>query len=295
MVESQINKIGRHQPICSGVPLMMSKDLIYDSANRRSAIIEELAEVFNYRDFIVQLVRRDIIARYKRSVLGIAWTMLNPLGMMLVLTIVFSHVFKTTPAYPVYVLTGLVAWNFFSQTSILAMHQFQWGGSLIHRIYLPKTVFGISAVGTGLVNLLLSLVPVILVMVILRVPIRPSVLFLPVSIICICAFALGVGLFLSVTAAYFWDVAEIYQIALFAWMYLTPVIYPEESIPASFRWWLFHLNPMYYFIKLFRLPLYDGVIPDAKIMLAAFGEALVVLVIGWSVFTSKSDEFAYRL
>lgn len=273
----------------------MSKELIYDSANRQSPIIEELREVFNYRDFIVQLVRRDIIARYKRSVLGVAWTMINPLGMMLVLTIVFSQVFVSTKAYPVYVLTGLVAWNFFSQTSVLAMHQFQWGGSLIHRIYLPKTVFGISALGTGLINLILSLLPVVLVMLILHVPLRPAVLFLPVSIICICAFALGVGLLLSVIAAYFWDVSEIYQIASFAWMYLTPVIYPEEAIPPAFRWWLFHLNPMYYLIKLFRLPLYEGVLPDAKILLVAALEALIVLVIGWSVFTAKSDEFAYRL
>ena len=273
----------------------MSKELIYDSADRRSSILEELFQVFKYRDLIVQLVRRDIVARYKRSVLGVTWTMLNPLGMMLVLTIVFSQVFKTTKAYPVYVLTGLVAWNFFAQTSILAMHQFQWGGSLIHRIYLPKTVFGISAVGTGLVNLLLSLVPVVLVMLILHVPLRLSVLFLPVSIVCICAFALGVGLLLSVIAAYFWDVSEIYQIALFAWMYLTPVIYPEESIPQAFRWWLFHVNPMYYLIKLFRLPLYDGVIPNPKTLLASFLVSLIALVIGWSVFTAKSDEFAYRL
>jgi ABC-type polysaccharide/polyol phosphate export permease len=273
----------------------MTEELVYDSANRRSSIIEELFEIFSYRDLIIQLVRRDIVIRYKRSVLGIAWTMLNPLGMMLVLTIAFSQVFNTTRAYPVYVLTGLVAWNFFSQTSVLAMHQFQWGGSLIHRIYIPKTVFGISAVGTGLVNLLLSLVPVVLIMWIENVPIRLSILFLPVSILCICAFALGVGLLLSAIAAFFWDVSEIYQIALFAWMYLTPVIYPENAIPENMRYWLFHLNPMYYLIKLFRLPLYEGVFPSSKVMMMGVVEALVVLVVGWIVFTAKSDEFAYRL
>jgi ABC-type polysaccharide/polyol phosphate export permease len=278
-----------------GVDLRVNDPGVYDSTQCRPPILDELFQVLRYRDLLVQLVRRDIVTRYKRSVLGVAWTMLNPLGMMLVLTIAFSQVFGTTRAYAVYVLTGLVAWNFFAQTSVLAMRQFQLGGTLLHRIYLPRTIFSISAVGTGLVNLVLSLVPILVVMLVLEVPVRPAAMFLPVSILLMAAFALGIGLLLSATAAYFWDVSEIYEIALSAWMFLTPVIYPEEIIPESLQSWLFNLNPMYHLVKLFRSALYYGTVPDWTNLIYASVGAVGVLLTGWTVFTSKSDEFAYRI
>ena len=268
---------------------------IYDSTKRPSPIVEELLQVLRYRDLIVQLVRRDVIQRYKRSVLGIAWTMLNPLGMMLVLTIVFSNVFGATRAYAAYLLIGLVAWNFFAQTTLLAMRQLVWGGSLIQRIYVPKTIFAISSIGTGLVNLLLSLIPLAVVMVVTGLPPQPMALFLPVSILLLMAFALGVGLLLSTVAVYFPDVAEMYEIALLAWMYLTPIIYPEDAIPEAYRWWLFNLNPMYHLVKLFRLPLYYDLWPSPERIAVAAIVALGTLAIGWIVFTRRADEFAYRI
>jgi len=268
---------------------------VYDSARRPLALVEEFLQVLQYRDLIVQLVRRDVVMRYKRSVLGVAWTMLSPLGTMLILTIVFSQVFGTTRGYAAYLLTGLIAWSFFAQTTAMAMRQLVWGGALIQRIYLPKTMFAISAIGTGLVNLLLSLVPLALVMVVIGVPFRFSAVFLPVSILLLAAFALGVGLLISTIAVYFPDVAEMYDIIIMAWMYLTPIIYPEEIIPESFRWWLFNLNPMYHLVKLFRLPVYDGIWPSPERLVVAAVVALITLAIGWVVFTRKADEFAYRV
>ncbi len=258
-------------------------------------MIEELLQAWRYRDLIIQLVRRDIVTRYKRSALGVAWTMLNPLGMMLVLTIAFSQVFGQTRAYAAYLLIGLLAWNFFAQSTMAAMRQLVWGGSLIQRIYIPKPLFAISAVGTGLVNLLLSLIPLIVVMIVTGLYPQPAGLFLPVSICLLSAFALGVGLLLSAVAAYFPDVAEMYEIALTAWMYLTPIIYPEEIIPASFRWWFLNLNPMYHFVKMFRLSLYDAVWPGAERTAIAAVVAIIALVVGWLVFTKKADDFAYRI
>ncbi|MBI3998904.1 MAG: ABC transporter permease, partial [Armatimonadetes bacterium] len=209
---------------------------VYDSGRRASPMIEELVEAARYRDLIRQLVRRDVLTRYKRSVVGVAWTMLSPLGMMVVLTVAFSSLFQTTRAFPVYLLTGLISWNFFSQTTTAAMMGLVWGGALIHRIYIPRTVFAISAVGAGLVNLVMALVPLAAVMVAIGVPIGPAALFLPVSILLLAMFALGVGLLVSTLAVYFPDVAEMYQVGLLAWMYLTPIIYPEEIIPEAYRW-----------------------------------------------------------
>jgi len=268
---------------------------VYDSAQRPPPMVEEALQVLHYRDLIVQLVRRDILTRYKRSVLGVAWTMLNPLGMMVVLTIAFSSVFGTTRAYAAYLLIGLVTWNFFAQTTVYAMRQLVWGGALIQRIYVPKTIFAVSATGTGLVNLFLSFIPLTIVMLILGLNLTPPILFLPLAIFLLAAFTLGVGLLLSTVAVYFPDVAEMYEIVLLAWMYLTPIIYPEEVIPEVYRWWLFNLNPMYHLIKLFRLPLYYHLWPSPERVAAAAIVALVTLAIGWLVFTRQADEFAYRI
>lgn len=269
-------------------------DNVYDSTQRGSLALEELREVFQYRDLIYQLVRRDIVTRYKRSVLGIAWTMLNPLGMMIVLTLVFAGLFQTVQGYPAYVLSGMIAWTFFSQTTTAAMQQMVWGGALLHRIYLPRSSFAVASIGTGLINLVLSCVPLILIIFITGIPVRATMLFLPVAMALLALFSLGLGLALSTLAIYFPDVAEMYQVVLIAWMYLTPIIYPPEIIPETYRYWLFHLNPIYYLIQLFRQPIYDGILPSWPLMAVGSLISISTLVVGWIVFSRKADEFTYR-
>jgi ABC-2 type transport system permease protein len=268
---------------------------VYDSAQQRLPVVAELQELWRYRDLLRQLVVRNIKTRYKRSVLGILWTLLNPLLMMTVLTLVFSHVFRFQAVnYPVYALSGLVLWNFFAQTTTGAMSELLWGGSLLHRIYLPRAIFAASALGTGLVNLLLSLIPLLLLMIVTGVPLRATILFLPVPLVLTALFALGVALFLSTLAVYFSDVVEMYQIVLTAWMYLTPIIYPKEVVPPSYQWFL-NLNPFYHLLEAFRAPLHGGVLAGWKTLSAAALAAVVTLVLGWTVFTRKADEFAYRI
>jgi ABC-2 type transport system permease protein len=274
-----------------------SLSVVYDSTRRGSVVIEELREIWNYRYLVLQLVRRDILTRYKRSVLGVAWTMLNPLGMMLVWTIAFSQFFKAgdLPSYPAYVLNGLLAWNFFSQTTTASMVNLVWGGSLLNRIYIPRTAFAIAAIGTGLVNISLSMVPLIGVMLVTGVKIHLSILFTPISVLILAGFALGIGLLLSTLAVYFPDIAEMYQILLMAWMFLTPVMYPVTILPEAYRVYLTTLNPMYHMILLFRIPIYFGRLPTAPELLIPLGLSLFFLALGWLVFTMKSDEFSYRI
>lgn len=268
---------------------------IYDSSKQVSPAVEELREIFRYRDLVIQVVKRDILTRYKRSVLGVTWTMLNPLGTMIVLAIVFSQAFGTEISYAAYVLSGLVAWNFFQQTTNASIAHLVWGGTLLKRIYVPRTVFAFSALGTGLFNLVLSLIPLLLVMVITGVPIEPTILFLPIPILFLAMFSLGVGLLVSGLAVFYTDIAEMYQIILTAWMYLTPIIYPEEILPEQFRMLIAIFNPMYHLVGLFRAPLYYGEIPSLQEMLISGLIAVVTLIIGWFVFTRRSDEFAYRI
>lgn len=273
----------------------MLKKPVYDSAAQISPALEELREVRKYHYLVGQLVRRDILSRYKRSFLGVAWTMLNPLGTMIILSIVFSQLFKSIESYPAYILSGLIAWIFFAQTTNASMSGLVWGGSLLQRIYLPRTIFGVSAIGTGLVNLTLSIVPLVLVMLFTSTPIRLSIVFLPISILVLACFALGFGLIISTIAVYFPDVAEMYQIILTAWMYLTPIIYPEEIIPKTLLSLIQHFNPMYSIIRLFRMPIYFGRFPTLEEFLPAFLWSSGILIVGWFFFTAKSDEFAYRI
>lgn len=269
----------------------------YDSSALGNPASEELLEVWNYRNLIYQLTRRDILTRYKRSVLGIAWTMLNPLGMMLVLTIAFSEIFRfeTEYSYAAYVLSGLMMWNFFSQTSTASMINLVWGGGLLHRIYVPRTSFALAAVLTGVVNFLFSLIPLLIVMFFTHVPLRLTILLFPLPLLLLACFSLGVGMLISTFAVYFPDVAEMYSIAILGWMYLTPIIYPETILPESYRFWITHLNPMYYLVNLFRQVVYFGQVPTWADLLPPTGIALVVLIVGWVVFTRKAGEFSYRI
>jgi ABC-type polysaccharide/polyol phosphate export permease len=269
----------------------------YDSAQRTNPAIEELQEAFNYHHLILQLVRRDVLTRYKRSVLGIAWTLLAPLGMMLILTLVFSQIFRfnTVYGYAAYLLSGLLAWNLFSQTTTAAMANLVWGGGLLNRIYLPRTSFALAAIGTGLVNICLATIPLLLIIFITDVPLTIAFVFLPVPMLLLAFFSLGVGLLISTLAVYFPDVVEMYQIVLTAWMYLTPIIYPVEVLPEPVRFLITHLNPMYYLVELYRMAVYYGRFPTWEELLPAVVISISTLIAGWWLFARKSDEFAYRI
>jgi ABC-type polysaccharide/polyol phosphate export permease len=258
-------------------------------------MIEEFRELIRYRDLLRQLIARNLKTRYKRSALGMVWTMLHPLMMMVVLTLAFSSIFRfSVPNFAVYVLSGLLLWNFFSQTTNSAMSELLWGGTLMHRIYVPRVMFAATALGTGIVNLVLSLPALLVIMLISGVTPRPALLFLPVAIALIALFTLGVGLVLSTMVIYFADVYEMFQILLMSWFYLQPIMYPMDIIPAS-RQWLFKLNPIYYFLTVFRTPVYEGHLAPAGDIVIAVIISVLTFLLGWWLFTRQAEELAYRV
>jgi len=269
-------------------------DFTYDSQKRQHPAIEELLDSIRYRDMIFQFVRRDIVARYKRSVFGVFWTMLQPLGMMLVMTIVFSQLFNRVEGYASYLLSGLISWTFFSQTTMASLKDVVSGGSLSRKIYVPHTAFAISSMITGMVNLAISIIPLVLITIIVGRSVTAAILFTPISILILAAFALGIGLILSTFAVHFPDIKEMYDIILRAWLYLTPIIYPETILPGAYRFWILHLNPMYYMIQLFRDPVYSGSVPSMNILLPSVVIAVFTLIAGWVYFSKQADSFAYK-
>jgi len=269
--------------------------LEYDSAAVRSTPVAHVLEVVRYRDLLRLLVLRSIKTRYKRSVLGVAWTLLNPLVNMAVMTFAFSALFQSAiPNYPVYILVGLVVWNFFGQTTAYAMGTLLWGGGLLRRIYIPPMIFAVACVGNGLINLSLAFVPLLLIVLALGHPIHATWLYLPLSVLLVAGFCLGVSLLVSIWAVFFTDFLDMYQLFLQAWFFLTPIIYPREIVPDRFAW-ILTANPMAYFVDLFRLPLYFGRPPDGATLAVAAAWSVAALVLGSWVFARRAHELAYTI
>jgi ABC-2 type transport system permease protein len=267
---------------------------VYDSAAPRSRAIEEARAIWAYRGLVHELVVRDIKVRYKRSVLGIAWTMLAPLLNMVALTLVFSTILKQQITnYPVFFMTGAIFWAFFSQTTSTAASQTQDSNEIAKRIYVPRSVFVASAVGVGLVNLVLSIVPLLIILVVTRFPIYTTWAFLPVAVIIEALFAAGVGLWLFTFASRFSDVREMYMVIVQTWFFLTPIVYHPAIVPPRYRFALW-LNPMYYLIQTIRRPIYDGLLPEAKFFLPSAAIALALLLAGWVYFCRHADQYAFE-
>lgn len=255
----------------------------------------EFNALLKYRHLARELTFRDIKTRYKRSILGVAWTMINPLITTLILYIIFSQIFETNiPNFAIYLLSGLLLWNFFAQSSVAAMRDLVWNSSLLQRVSIPKSVFALAAVGTGLVNLLLAFIPLFLVLAFSGAKFTYSMFFVPVSLLIASLFTLGIGLGLSALAVFFTDIVDMYNILLLAWMYLTPIFYPIEILAPKFHW-LIYSNPMYYILETFRMPIYLGVLPPWHILGKAMLSAVLSLLVGGWFFAKKSDEFAYYI
>ncbi|KXK14866.1 MAG: ABC-2 type transporter [Chloroflexi bacterium OLB14] len=266
----------------------------YDSAQQKNVWLTELIETLKYKDLILHLIRRDITSRYKRSILGVAWTMINPLGMMVILTIIFSQVFNSVDGYASYILSGLLMWNFFSQSTVAGIQSIVWGGDLFRRIYVPRSLFAISAIGTGIVNFLISLIPYLIVTMIDGYYPTIHFPFILIPLVLLSFFSLGLALIIASLGVRFPDIVEVYNnIGLTAWMYLTPIIYPLDVLPD----WLLSLmkfNPMFHFIKLFRDALYFGEPFYPQLLAICTGLALGTFLLGWIIFSRMTDEIAYH-
>lgn len=248
-----------------------------------------------YKYLLLELVRKDIKVKYKRSYLGIIWTLLNPLLMMIVLTMVFSTLFKRNiPNFPVYLLTGKMMFEFFSQATKGAMGSIVGGSSLLKKVYIPKYIFPLSKVLFAFVNLGFSLIALLLVMIVTKTPFNWTLIMLPLPLFYIFLFALGMGLILATYTVFFRDIMHLYGVVLTAWMYFTPLFYPAEIIPKKFTW-ILKVNPLYHTITMLRnLVLYNQV-PTLKDNIICLSFGIFSLIIGLFVFYRKQDKFILNI
>lgn len=254
---------------------------------------EELLELIRYQDLLWNLVTRELTVKYRRSVIGFFWTMLHPAVNTAVFTIVFANIFKLDiKEFVIYLLAGLQIWNFFAQSTALSSRCLLQNGQLIRKVYLPKTVFVLAIVIAQLVNLLLGLLPVFILVFWLGNGLQPAILFLPVALLFVVLFTVGVSLAVAVVSVFFPDLIEAYQLLLTPWMYLTPIVYPMKIIPEKFVF-LFKLNPMYYLVECFRRPLFPGELPALLDIGAAALISVLVLLGGYAVFVKYQDDIVY--
>ena len=248
-----------------------------------------------YAFLIKQLVSRDFKTKYKRSVLGMAWSFLNPLLTMSVQYIVFSTLFKSDiPNYPVYLLSGIVFMNFFNEAVSMGMTSITGNASLIKKVYMPKYIYPVSRILSSLVNFALAILPLFLVMLFTGTPFRSSLLLLVFDILCLLGFVMGMGLLLTTAMTFFQDTQFLWGVVSLMWMYLTPVFYPESIIPAKLLT-LYHMNPMYQYITFARICIIDGVSPEPMAYLWCIVSSLVVLALGIITFKKNQDKFVLYL
>ncbi len=256
-------------------------------------MIELLRETYRYRELIWALAMKELKIRYKRSVLGFLWALLNPMLLMLVLTVVFSTIMSfNLPHYAIFLLSVLLPWTFVSQCLSYATEAIVGNADLIKKIRVAKLVFPVAAVVSNLINLLLSFISLVLIVALMGHPFYITWLYLPVPLAALIIFTLGGTFFFAAANVYYRDVAHILQILLQAWFYITPIIFSIDFFPAKYRIF-FKLNPIQYILNGFRLGVYYGKLPSPESVAISFICAFAALAIGFSVFRRYQNDFVF--
>lgn len=254
--------------------------------------IRRLKSFWYYKDLLKQLVVRDVKLKYRRSFLGYVWSVLNPLLIMTVMSIVFSTMFKKNiENFPVYLFTGQLLFNFMNTSTHQAISSITGSGALLKKAYVPKYIFTVAKITSGLVDFFFSLGALLLVMIVTRAPFSWHNLLFIVVAFQLYIFCLGLGLFLAQANVFFRDIQYIYNAVTTAWMYLTPIFYPVESINERLLWFIKHFNPMYFYVGQFRDLVYYNTLPGPKITFAGWATAFLMLGIGTWSFLRSQDRF----
>ena len=214
---------------------------------------EQVHNIFKYKELVHELILRDLKLKYRRSFLGYLWSVLNPLLVMIVMSVVFSTIFKRNiENFPVYLFTGQVLFNFMNQSTTQALSSINANAALLKKTYVPRYIFTFSKISSGLVDLIFSLAALIIVMIATGARFSFYNLLFPFVLIQLYIFCLGLGMFLAQAAVFFRDIQYIYNAVTTAWLYVTPIFYPVDMLSEEMVWIVKYLNPMYFYIGQFR-------------------------------------------
>lgn len=249
-----------------------------------------IREIYGYRELLFELVKRDLKKKYRRSSLGIIWSVLNPLLFMAITTIIFSTMFKNQiKDFPIYFLIGQVVYAFFAEATGLAQTGLIENGTLIKKVYTPKFIFPLSKIFFSLVNMSFSLIAILIITIFMgyNLPITSVLFFVPIFFVFV--FSIGVGLMLSSLTVFYRDILHIYGIFLSLLSFFSATFYPIEIIPETYRV-IVEYNPIYVFIYYFRTLVLDGQLPDMKLNILAMSYCLISLVLGYKIFKKNENK-----
>jgi lipopolysaccharide transport system permease protein len=249
-----------------------------------------------YRDLLYNLVVRDLKVRYKHSVLGFFWSLLNPLLLMLVFTFVFTQLLptdKARPAFPIFFLCALLPWNWCAASVAGTLGSIVNSGYLIKKVYFPREMLPLSVVLSNMVNFVLSIPALLLFMLFLKPDFTIHILWLPLLILIQALFLTGLGFFLSALNVFFRDTSVLVEVGLSAWFFLTPIIYDAEAVVREYANWMYYLNPMASIVASYRTIFYYGSTlgPDPIFMLRTLLTSSIIFALGYLFFMRMSKKF----
>lgn len=270
---------------------LLTSYLRYHKLGKTGIWINLLLMFRKYRFLIKQLVERDFKTRYKKSILGVLWSVLSPLLTMIVQYFVFSTIFKTDiPQYGVYLLIGITVFNFFSEACGTSLVSIVINANLINKVYVPKYIYPLTKVLSSLINFLISLIPLIVVAAYSGLRFTKATPLSFIFVLLLMFFSVGVGLILSCAMVFFRDVQHLWGIFVMIWMYATPIFYPETILPDKFRV-ILSFNPLYYYFKAIRQCVINGTSPGPRLYLYCTLVSFVMLGIGAWVFGRNQNKF----
>lgn len=255
--------------------------------------------IYNFRKYkflLYQLIIRDIKIKYRKSILGVFWSFLEPLLSMIVLTVIFSTLFKGfgIENYPVYLLTGRLIFTFFQGGTLAAMRSIRTSAGIVKTVYVPKYIYSLAAILSNFVTFLLSLVVLFLVMAATNAPFTIYIIFTSLPILALLLFTIGAGLIVATVTVFFRDLEHLYGVFLTLLMYATPIFYPPQIVPANFRF-IQDYSPIYAIISCCRSVFLYGQLYDIHQLLFAMASAIITLIIGLVLFYKFQDKFVLHL
>lgn len=257
--------------------------------------MKKIIELYNFREVLMNFAIQDLKVRYKRSFFGFLWSLLNPILTMTVTSIVFSAIMRfELNNFVIFLFSGLLPWSFISISIDSSTNSLINAEGFIKKVYLPKMIFPISLVLANFINMVLSMIALFIILIFIGAKVTLTLFYLPISLLLLFFFVCGLSMILSVAAVYFRDVRHLIGVITGALFYLTPILYPLDYIPdkyAKFIEW----NPFYYFIQLFRFPIYQGDIPYVSTLFICLGLTIGTFSIGYYVLVKKEKLLVHRL
>ena len=253
------------------------------------------AELYDSRNVLQQFVAQQLVLKYRRTVLGYIWTLVNPLLMMSIMAVVFSTLFKADlRTFAGFLFAGMIPWNFFNSVATQAGTAFINNEGLIKKIYLPKLIFPLSITIASLIDSLLSFVALFIIILALGGTLSWALLFLPVSFALLFLFSMGFGMIMSIVTVFFRDLQHVILIVMQALFFLTPILYKPDSLKGKVAW-LVEMNPVTPFIALFRTPLIDASLPGLGVLFQATIIATTTFAVGLFIFLRQEKKIVFRL